>query len=75
VIKNDKDRYYGGEANQPHVHVYPGGAHLKLGAKRFSLVQDRKKYSSVSAAYEALEGHALEKELRPWVDAALTCFE
>ncbi len=75
VIKNDKDSYYGGGANSPHVHVYPGGAHLKLGAHRYNLVQNRVKYSSASAAYDALDDHALGDQLRPWVDAALKYFE
>ena len=74
VIKNDKDNYYGGGANAPHVHVYPGGAHLKLGSRRYNLVQNRIKYSSADAAYEALDGHALGDTLRPWVDAALKYF-
>lgn len=74
VIKNDKDAYYGGGANEPHVHVYPGGAHLKLGAHRYNLVQNGKKYSSVSTAYEELDKHSLKDTLRPWVDAALKYF-
>jgi hypothetical protein len=74
VIKNDKDAYYGGGANQPHVHVYPGGAHLKLGQHRYNLVQNGVRYSSADAAYEALDDHPLGDELRPWVDAALAYF-
>ena len=72
VIK--KDGYYGGAADEPHVHVYASGAHLKLGKHRYNLVQDGKKYSSVAAAYEALDEHALGDTLRPWVDAALKYF-
>ncbi len=75
VLKNDKDNYYGGTAKQPHVHVYPGGAHLKLGAKRFNLVQNGVKYAStITAAYGAMDEHPLGDDLRPWVDAVLKYF-
>jgi hypothetical protein len=66
--------YFGGGANAPHVHVYPGGAHLKLGSHRYNLVQNGKRYSAVDDAYAALDGHALGPTLRPWVTAALTYF-
>jgi hypothetical protein len=66
--------YYGGAANQPHVHVYAGGAHLKLGVHRFNLVQGGKRYSAVDDAYRALGSHPLGGTLRPWVDAALAYF-
>ncbi|MBN8737577.1 MAG: hypothetical protein J0H27_15090 [Xanthomonadales bacterium] len=66
--------YFGGGANAPHVHVYPGGAHLKLGSHRYNLVQNDKKYSAVKDAYEALDGHPLGSTLRPWVSAALKYF-
>lgn len=68
------DGYYGGGANAPHVHVYPGGAHLKLGGHRYNLVQNGKKYSAVADAYAALEEHALGSTLKPWVAAALKYF-
>ena len=66
--------YYGGGAQQPHVHVYAGGAHLKLGAHRYNLVQGGKRYSAVDDAYRARGSHALGGTLRPWVDAALDYF-
>ena len=76
VIKSDKEGYYGGGADEPHVHVYPGGAHLKLGKHRYNLVQNGKKYDgSVDAALEALKSHALGDVLKPWVEAALKYFE
>jgi hypothetical protein len=72
VIKNSKDNYYGGGANEPHVHVYASGAHLKLGKHRYNLVQGGKRYeASIKDAYEALDTHAMGTTLRPWVDAAL----
>ncbi len=75
VIKSDSDAYYGGGANEPHVHVYPGGAHLKLGGDRYNLVKKGIIYTStVNSAYEALDNHALGDTLRPWVDAALKYF-
>lgn len=75
VIKNDKERYYGGAANQPHVHVYPGGAHLKLGKHRYNLVQKRVTYdNAIEDAKEALNDHAMGGTLRPWVDAAIAYF-
>lgn len=67
--------YYGGGADEPHVHVYAKGCHLKLGADRYNLVQGGKKYSGkVAEAYEALKGHALGNTLKPWVAAALVFF-
>lgn len=55
-------------------HVYAGGAHLKLGAHRYNLVQGGKRYSAVADAYRALGSHALGGTLWPWVDAALDYF-
>ena len=73
--KITKNGYYGGGANQPHVHVYASGAHLKLGKDRYNLVQDGTKYDGkVVEAYEALKGHGLGATLKPWVDAALVYF-
>jgi hypothetical protein len=70
--KIKKDGYYGGGANQPHVHVYGASAHLKLGRHRYNLVQDGKKYTSaIKDAYDALEDHPLGADLKEWVDAAI----
>lgn len=74
AVKIKGNGYYGGGAQQPHVHVYAGGAHLKLGAHRYNLVQGGKRYSAVDDAYRALGSHALGGTLRPWVDAALDYF-
>ena len=74
-IKKDRDEYYGGTAKQPHVHVYPGGCHLKLGGDRYNLVQNGVIYKGkIADAYEALRAHALHDTLRPWMDAALVFF-
>ena len=67
--------YYGGHAGQPHVHVYKNGAHLKLGGKRYNLVQGGVRYDSqIEQARDALDQHGLGDQLRPWVDAALRYF-
>jgi hypothetical protein len=69
------EEYYGGNANAPHVHVYDKGCHLKLGSKRFNLVQDGKKYSSgIDGAHDALLKHGKKDALAPWVAAALNHF-
>ena len=73
-ITSTKEEYYGGSAGQPHVHVYAGGCHLKLGAKRFNLVVDGKRHSAIDGAHAALMNHAKKDELAPWVAAALKLF-
>ena len=74
-ISSSKDKYYGGNANEPHVHVYPGGCHLKLGKNRQNLVQNGGvQASQCQKAYDALDDHPLGDTLRPWVDAALRYF-
>lgn len=71
-----KNGYYGGAEDEPHVHVYSGGCHLKLGAKRFNLVQDGTKYlDGVAKAHSALSSHGLKDKLAPWVAAALKYFK
>ena len=74
VIKSTKDAYYGGGANEPHVHVYPGGAHLKLGKNRYNIAQDGAKRLSRAEVLAALEGHGLKDTLAPWVEAAFDYF-
>lgn len=76
TISSAKDAYYGGGVDEPHVHVYPGCAHLKLGGDRYDLVQKGVVYKSVVArAYDALDQHPLGDVLRPWVAAAVAFFE
>lgn len=67
--------YWGGLANQPHVHVIGGGVHLKLGNDRYNLVQDNKVYvEGIKKAYEALRSHGLKDRLIPYVRGALKKF-
>ena len=57
--KADKE-YLGGGKDEPHVHVYSGGFHLKLGTKRFNIVQDGKLYDEgITKAHAELKSHAL----------------
>jgi hypothetical protein len=75
TIRKDKEEYYGGGAGEPHIHVYPGGCHLKLGKNRYNLVQNLAIYKGkIDEAYQALRTHALHDSLRPWMDAALVLF-
>lgn len=74
-IKQTKNKYYGGADDEPHIHVYPSGCHLKLGKHRYNLVQDSQIYKGkIAEGYEALRIHALHDTLRPWMDAALVLF-
>lgn len=67
--------YLGGTENEPHVHIYGGGFHLKLGSKRFDIVQNGKLYAEpMTRAHDELKGHALKDKLGPCVAAALKKF-
>ena len=73
--KADKE-YLGGGKDEPHVHVYSGGFHLKLGTKRFNIVQDGKLYDEgITKAHAELKSHALKDTLAPYVAAALKKFK
>lgn len=67
--------YLGGGEDEPHVHVYGGGFHLKLGNKRFNIVQKGVLYEEqLKDAHAALKSHALKDTLAPFVAAALDKF-
>lgn len=67
--------YLGGAENEPHVHVYGRGFHLKLGRDRYNIVQNGTLYESATKdAHEALKHHALKNTLAPFVAASLKKF-
>jgi hypothetical protein len=67
--------YLGGNENEPHVHVYGGGFHLKLGSDRYNIVQGGKLYEGkLQEAHAALKSHPLKTTLAPFVAAALKKF-
>ncbi len=74
-MKADKE-YLGGGKDDPHVHVYSGGFHLKLGSHRYNIVQSNVLYAeAVEKAHAALKSHALKDTLAPYVAAALKKFK
>jgi hypothetical protein len=74
-MKADKE-FLGGGKDDPHVHVYSGGFHLKLGSHRYNIVQSDTLYeSAIKDAHSALKSHALKDTLAPYVAAALKKFK
>ncbi len=78
LFANDKGmkanrEYLGGNAGQSHVHIYGTSFHLKLGGKRFNIVQQNKRYDDVLVeAHKALTTtHKKYQYLAPYVAAAL----
>lgn len=65
--------YYGGKANEPHVHMYGKRFHLKLGeGQRFNIVADDGfRPVELRDARAALAGHPLRDRLNAAVDKAL----
>jgi hypothetical protein len=69
--KVPKTEYLGGGANDSHIHQYSGGFHLKLGKKRFNIVQNDILYrDKCSEAIEAL--NAITGDRAAWARQMIT---